>query len=372
MNINRHNYEEFFLLYADNELPAEQRREVEDFVKQNTDLLEEFNFLNDLRLSPDTTIKFEHKESLLQPASLKDNSAQISDDQEKILRFIDLEMSLEEKSEFNQKLKQNQGLQQEFELFSKTKLRPDLSVVFQDKTTLYRSTKEVVRVIHMTWVRVAVAAAIILVAGLLWINNTVEETTGSGPLASVTASSNPNSKSAGIENNPEEENASNRNESQALNKQDLPDQKSAIVSAPIPNAVKANIKTQQDNRPAQHVRLKEDPPVLAAIDNPQRQTENIATPGNEQTLVNVSPNLARSNGIIDQPVTDANVKSNYATEALMSAQDEVEVLTLENNTRKGPIRGIVRKANRLLNKVTNPDPDKPLLRVANFEIALAK
>ena len=72
-------------------------------------------------------------------------------------------------------------------------------------------------------------------------------------------------------------------------------------------------------------------------------------------------------------MTEANVKSDYATEALMSAQDAVEVVTLENsNTRKGPFRGIVRKANRLFNKVTNPDLDKPLVRVANFEIALAK
>jgi cytoskeletal protein RodZ len=114
-----------------------------------------------------------------------------------------------------------------------------------------------------------------------------------------------------------------------------------------------------------------DPQVLAAIDNPQNQAKNSTTPGNEQSLVNVSPNLARVNENIDRPVTQANVKSDYATEALMSAQDAVEVVTLENsNTRKGPFRGVVRKANRLFNKVTNPDIDKPL-RVANFEIALA-
>ena len=75
MNINRHNYEEFFLLYADNELPADQRRAVEDFVDQNPDLKEEFNLLNELHLEPDTTIFFDHKESLLKPVSIKDDAA---------------------------------------------------------------------------------------------------------------------------------------------------------------------------------------------------------------------------------------------------------------------------------------------------------
>jgi hypothetical protein len=109
------------------------------------------------------------------------------------------------------------------------------------------------------------------------------------------------------------------------------------------------------------------------MDKPTRQTENITTPGNEQPLVRVSPELSPKGSSTEEPLMNANVKSNYATEALMSAQDAVEVVTMEdNNKRKSPIRGIVRKANRLFNKVTNPDFDKPRIRVANFEIALAK
>ena len=42
MIINRHNYEECFILYWDNELTASQKQAVENFVKENPDLQEEF------------------------------------------------------------------------------------------------------------------------------------------------------------------------------------------------------------------------------------------------------------------------------------------------------------------------------------------
>ena len=119
-------------------------------------------------------------------------------------------------------------------------------------------------------------------------------------------------------------------------------------------------------------RIEENQQALASLEKTERQHENLTTTGNEQALVNVSPNQGRELGIVDRPMMDANVKSDYATEALMSSQDAVEVVAVENNSnRKGPFRGIVRKANRIFSKVTNPDMDKPTVRVANFEIALA-
>jgi oligopeptide/dipeptide ABC transporter ATP-binding protein len=42
MIINRHNYEECFILYWDNELSASQKQVVENFVNENQDLQEEF------------------------------------------------------------------------------------------------------------------------------------------------------------------------------------------------------------------------------------------------------------------------------------------------------------------------------------------
>ena len=374
MNINRHNYEEFFLLYADNELPADQRSEVEDFVRQNPDLKEELHILLELRLEPDPTLHFDNKESLLQPITLEDDSATITEDQEKLLRFIDLELSAGETTELRYQLAQNPSLAAELEILTKTKLQPDLSVAFPDKSLLYKNTQEKVRVLQMTWVRVAVAAAIILVAGLLWINNSVQESSGAGPMAVVTEKNIDKNVSAGTGNISDKTKDAETEQGQAVNPQVIREEQQQIASASIPNAIKEHNKTQTDKRFTQEAKLKvTQPEAPALVDNPKRQSENITPPVNEQMLVNVSPNLTRKNEIIDLPATDADVKTNYATEALMSAQDAVEVVTVENNnTRKSPIRGIVRKANRLFNKVTNPDMDKPLVRVANFEIALAK
>ena len=46
MNVNRNNYEEFFLLYADNELTDLQKAEVLMFLKENKDL----EIINKLRI----------------------------------------------------------------------------------------------------------------------------------------------------------------------------------------------------------------------------------------------------------------------------------------------------------------------------------
>ena len=56
MKIDRFNYEEFFLLYVDNELSAAERKQVEAFVEQHPDLEEELMMLKQSQLKPDTSV----------------------------------------------------------------------------------------------------------------------------------------------------------------------------------------------------------------------------------------------------------------------------------------------------------------------------
>ncbi len=64
MHINRHTYEEFFLLYNDGELSMEERKAVEDFVRENPDLEPELVMLGEAVFAPDESIVFENKDDL--------------------------------------------------------------------------------------------------------------------------------------------------------------------------------------------------------------------------------------------------------------------------------------------------------------------
>ena len=161
MKIDRHNYEEFFILYWDDELPVSQKQAVENFVKENIDLQEEFTLLGKTRFTPDKNVQLEEKEFLLNNSFIN-----ITNYEEQLINYIDDELNNEERKEIELSAAKYPTIQKELALLQKTKLQPEAEVIFPDKTTLYRR-EEKVRVISMIWFRVAVAAAIILIAGFV-------------------------------------------------------------------------------------------------------------------------------------------------------------------------------------------------------------
>src|SRR6187551_1601596 len=92
MNINRHNYESYFLLYIDNELPVAERKAVDEFVQANPDLREELVMLQQSILQPGDIV-FKEKERLIQYESGDINM------QEKLLLHLDNELLSLEKIE---------------------------------------------------------------------------------------------------------------------------------------------------------------------------------------------------------------------------------------------------------------------------------
>jgi hypothetical protein len=62
--INVNNYEEFFVLYADNELNNEQQMSVEKFVYKNPSVQSEFELIQETKLEADNNIVYEGKEDL--------------------------------------------------------------------------------------------------------------------------------------------------------------------------------------------------------------------------------------------------------------------------------------------------------------------
>lgn len=160
MIVARHNYEEYFLMYVDNELTAEERAAVELFVQQNPDLAAELDMLMQTKLAADDILVFGNKKDLLQNI----DTVNIDNYEEQFLLYIDKELDKEDKESVEKFVLQHPQFQDEFTLLKQTVLDPE-QVVFEDKESLLR--KEERRVIPM-FLRFAAAAAIIGIAVLVW------------------------------------------------------------------------------------------------------------------------------------------------------------------------------------------------------------
>ncbi|MBO9658031.1 MAG: hypothetical protein J7527_04330 [Chitinophagaceae bacterium] len=153
MNIDRNNYEEFFILYLDNELSASDRRLVEEFAAANPDLQAELDLLMQSKLTPDMDITFSGKDALLKTEN------ELSAGTTSMLLYIDQELPSSEKTSFEQWLAQNPAAQKELNLLQQTKLQPE-HIVFPYKESLYRQEER--RVIPIRWWRMAAAAVLLL------------------------------------------------------------------------------------------------------------------------------------------------------------------------------------------------------------------
>jgi hypothetical protein len=164
MKIDRHNYEEYFILYWDKELTTAQKQAVENFVQENADLQDEFRLFGETRFAPEAAVDFGDKEFLLENSSVN-----ITNLEEQLLNYIDNELPSDDEKLIEKYASQYPAVKKELEILQKTKLQPESAIVFGDKSVLYRKEEKPenyrVPVIRMTWFRVAVAAAIILIAG---------------------------------------------------------------------------------------------------------------------------------------------------------------------------------------------------------------
>lgn len=151
MNINRHNYENFFLLYVDNELSAAEKTAVDVFVMDNPDLKAELDMLSMTSLAPEQ-MSFPGKEQLF-----KNEFVTIS--QEQLLLHLDDELSPADKKILEAQLASDELLLAEWNYLQAVKLDPADKVSFPDKKSLYRYEND--RVVTIRYWKWAVAAALL-------------------------------------------------------------------------------------------------------------------------------------------------------------------------------------------------------------------
>jgi len=182
ININRHNYEEFFLLYTDRELSPADQMAVEQFVQENPDLADDFFALQQTMLPVEETL-------LIDKSILYRNAGEeigVHNHTEQFLLYVDDELSVPEREAVETFVLQHPALQEEFVQFKQTKL-PVEQVRFPDKNSLYRTESERRPVVYMRWMRMVAAAAVIGFGFFLWnmADNNNEAITGDNPLASI-------------------------------------------------------------------------------------------------------------------------------------------------------------------------------------------
>jgi anti-sigma factor RsiW len=152
--ITRDNYEEFFLLYIDNELSVQERSAVEEFVAANPDVQEEWDALLQCRVHPNRHEAFPDKELLLKID---------------LVSYIDGELDEAGRKAVEAFVMEYPSRAVELQQLSMTVSQADLSVVFPDKESLYRSDRR--KLLLLPWMQAGIAAAVLgLVALLLFMS----------------------------------------------------------------------------------------------------------------------------------------------------------------------------------------------------------
>lgn len=375
MKINRHNYEEFFLLYVDNELSSEDRRMVEDFVQLHPDLNEELELLSQFRFTPDNDIVFDNKEELLKVNG--ETPVSLNNYEESLLSYIDNELTEQQRIAVEQLVNTNPAAKKELELLQQTKLRPE-TIVFANKESLYRK-EEKVRSLPVRWWRAAAAILILalgLTAVLVMNNKSIDD---------VPVAKNPGTpKVSPVENKvdqPVQEAMADINNSITPANQQASAGKDDKQSA-APAYAQQNNEREKENKQAQKVISPANNPLpvqkeeVLIANNNNKPSNNLPTPENNPYVNGENPVVAKVNtpnekmeiknipAVTNQPAPPSNI-----IQATYTNNGEELV---QNDGKKNKLRGLFRKAARTFEKRTDIDPtdDDNRLLVGGFAIKL--
>ena len=331
MKIDRYNYEEYFVLYIDNELTVEHMKQVELFVMENPDLEEELVMLQQSRLIPDEGIVFDEKHLLMREEN--DSFINMNNYEERLVSYVDNELNAEQKIVVEKFAANHLNIQQELTLFQQAKLQPE-KIFFTDKQVLYK--RETARIMSMQWWRISVAAMLVLAAGIgLFSIFNKKPSTGNGNIAkkainkkqpASTANTNSSNKNTSVSVSP----AQSENEHLAARTHDRVEKKDNRK----PKVVR------DDKRDEQQFAVNSTPtrviiPNEIGVQSVQTKSLDLATLNqNINTLKIVDPTVTKQTVQTPQPMYASNTDN-------------------DGNKR---FRGFFRKASRIIERSTNVNP----------------
>ncbi|MBS1933070.1 MAG: hypothetical protein JST96_03655 [Bacteroidetes bacterium] len=376
--ITRNNYEEYFLLYTDNELSGAERKAVEEFAEANPDLKEELMALQQSVFKPDQHLVFENKESLMKHTAHNSFINQ-NNYEEYFLLYTDNELNETQKKEVELFAATNPALKEDLDILLQTRPEPDTAIQFKNKEVLFRKEKDE-RVIPIFWLSVAAAVAIILVLFFVFNNKT-------------------NIKNELVRNTPDEKNIPEKKSPEVAKAQiKINDTVTYAIASPL--KIKQGVIKQAQQKEAMQNRYtakKEDKqeqqqtvqivpssnlpePNAVAHTNPIRPVgidkSTSVTASADPSSKAVALNNSETN-IIDKPADiafDNKQEVNYALQAVQkeNAVNADESFYIANvSSKKNSLRGLFRKVSRVLNKNANAeDDDKRSILIGSFQTSL--
>ncbi len=169
MKITRDNYESFFIDYFEGNLPESMIDQFLDFLNQNPDLKEELHLFEEVNL-PEEHVVFQEKKQLHKSAA--DETRRL---EKMAIAYLEGDWDADENKTIEDYLSTNPEFKSEYDLVSKTHLKPDFGIKYPEKKKLYRKPKAT---IIMNWAARA-AAVLILIWGIHSViptqHNTVPE-----------------------------------------------------------------------------------------------------------------------------------------------------------------------------------------------------
>lgn len=354
MNINRNNYEEFFLLYVDNELSAAEKNAVDVFVQQNPDLQEELLMLQQSVVKPDAVI-FNDKQSLISndgiPAGL----------QEKLLLYLDKEADKNDAAFVEQLINTDDAVKKEWNILQQTKLDAGDAVIFNDKHLLYK--KESGKVVGMKWWRVAAAALLI----------------GFGIWGAVTFSTKNNHADGLANNQPAKE--SNKTDEAITSKQTQPavtKNNSVAVNEDKQNKqAVGNIKPQNKK---QQTTITEEKNIAANknVNNEEQQQTRLEKlnniESNKNDIAAVTPEKEENTSIKEisnlPEVNENSIPKNEFAVAASFPDGGENIDDGENKKGRSKLGAFFKKIKRTIERKTNTENSDNTIKVANLSFAV--
>ena len=156
-HINLSNYEEFFILYLDNELRADEKKMVDAFLSAHPHLQSELDNLRSARL-PEELFSID-KEDLLA------NSMKQLQAEEELLLYMDDELDGDKKRTVDLEIESNPSYKKQYALLSRTKLDAGEEIPCPHKEELYHRPSKLL--LFRYWMRIAAAVVILAGMGLL-------------------------------------------------------------------------------------------------------------------------------------------------------------------------------------------------------------